>query len=302
MTARDEAEAIALLHELSDGHWHKFDSEAASRRRLNVSDAMVDASFLTAREVVEIVNADHSQKIHLHIIYSGSHEGHKPAISREVLLACERAGWLPNGKVPQGLTVHPKGDHAYQITELGEAALEESDRVKISDITYRQNPFFGVEREERHGWDDTRREAAPVDATSNQGDCANQDAAVTEIQADIDHPATIQPDAVLEPVKYALGWPEIMDVIGRPDTKTERGKIRRLSNELDGPIHTTQGGQPRVSVDVLNRWWIGLGSRFDQQSDRERDKSATVANTYQHGRDGVVVPEIAGSVKKRRNT
>lgn len=104
-----------------------------------------------------------------------------------------------------------------------------------------------------------------------------------------------------KPVSYCFGWAQIVDAIGLKNDQETRNRIRRLNQEHGGPILVEgQGAQPKVNFEKLILWWNGLESRFEELRDKQRDRHATIAATYQHGKDAVVVPDIRGSVKRRR--
>ncbi|KAA1261144.1 hypothetical protein LF1_36880 [Rubripirellula obstinata] len=103
-------------------------------------------------------------------------------------------------------------------------------------------------------------------------------------------------------IEYVIGWPEVMDAIGRPDTAEERKRIKRMSDETGGPIKTKQGVSPRLNRQRLLEWWASLEAKWDALFADEESTAATVADTYKYGKTGEVVPEIAGSVKRRRKT
>lgn len=104
-----------------------------------------------------------------------------------------------------------------------------------------------------------------------------------------------------EPKKLLFGWPSILDALNQRNDKSSRDRVSRLNKSSDGPIKQgTQGKQPVVDRDRLIPWWSGLEARHANSVQRETDKEATVSKSYEHGRDGEVVPDIAGHVLKRR--
>ncbi len=80
-----------------------------------------------------------------------------------------------------------------------------------------------------------------------------------------------------------------------------RRRVRDANKQYQGPITLPKkGGQPKVSQDRLLSWWNELEVRFRESKQRQADSAATVKSRYDHGKDGQVLPEIAGHVKKRR--
>ena len=47
-------------------------------------------------------------------------------------------------------------------------------------------------------------------------------------------------------------------------------------------------------------WWNDLENQLLERDPRQVDTKATVQGQYDHGRNGKVVPDIAGHVKNRR--
>ena len=81
----------------------------------------------------------------------------------------------------------------------------------------------------------------------------------------------------------------------------DREKVRSLNNQYAGPIVTPkQGAQPKVDKTKLIEWWNGLETQWTAGYSRGRDAIPTAGVQHNYGREGVVVPEIAGGVKKRR--
>lgn len=106
-----------------------------------------------------------------------------------------------------------------------------------------------------------------------------------------------------EPKQLLFGWPAIADALKRTDDKSEREQLKNLNKNRNGPIVTPkQGGQPVVDRELLLEWWNNLYEEFHEIANRQRDRDATVEATHAYGKDGVVVPGINGSVKKRRKT
>jgi len=109
----------------------------------------------------------------------------------------------------------------------------------------------------------------------------------------------------IRPIAYVIGWPEILDKLGLQDESERRNQVRRLNGEYDGPIISTgKGSSPRAERTKLISWWNGLEEKWQQQSDENiaaaEDAKATVAASHDYGREGTVLPDIAGSVKKQK--
>jgi hypothetical protein len=106
------------------------------------------------------------------------------------------------------------------------------------------------------------------------------------------------------PRVYLLNWRAILIALGQPSRPENRRQVRRLNDHYDGPILFTagRGGQPKADRARLLAWWESLESVWAEQHARRRDSEATVAGRYLHGRNGEVVPGIAGSVQPRRTT
>jgi len=103
------------------------------------------------------------------------------------------------------------------------------------------------------------------------------------------------------PKQYLFGWPEILDALGRKDSKEERARIKRLNELHVGPIITPgKGGQPKVDKVTLLEWWNGLEERFAEVAQRRADAQATIQAGHEYGRDGRVLPDISGDEKRRR--
>ncbi len=117
-----------------------------------------------------------------------------------------------------------------------------------------------------------------------------------------------QPDEVeaatpSTPKAYLWNWTEILDAVKMPDTEENRRQVRRLSDIHNGPITVpVSGGRPVADRTKLIEWWNGLESWFQQLQQQRQDQQATVADQYNYGRTGVVIPGIDGSEKKRRST
>ena len=120
----------------------------------------------------------------------------------------------------------------------------------------------------------------------------------TDLVAAIARDVAYSPPA--PPAQYLTGWREILVALGMTDNREDKQKVSRLNKTRGGPIAIPgQGAQPFVGKSKLIQWWNRLASQFATQN-RQRDSAATVASQHHYARDGEVVPDIAGGVKKRR--
>lgn len=128
-------------------------------------------------------------------------------------------------------------------------------------------------------------------------------AAAVRAAADGTTPTADQDQAVgtipAEPKVYLTSWTEILSFLEMiPDKKRW---LVKANERYDGPIIPgEQGEQPFCECGELRRWYGSLAERLRQIQQHKRDRQATVADKYKYGRDGTVVPEISGAVKKRR--
>lgn len=103
------------------------------------------------------------------------------------------------------------------------------------------------------------------------------------------------------PAENLFGWYEIAEAVGRRNDRSERDRIKRLNDMYGGPIVVPkQGAQPVVRKSELVKWWNGLADRAAELQQRDADRQGTVEFQHEYGRDGTVVPEVNGEVKKRR--
>jgi hypothetical protein len=108
-------------------------------------------------------------------------------------------------------------------------------------------------------------------------------------------------DGDAKPKAYLQGWPEILSALGKKNNDSEKTLVSGWNQKYEGPIMIAgAGSRPKVERTKLIAWWNRLEIQFETEN-RARDAAATVESTHRHGRDGVVAPEIAGSVRKRRN-
>jgi len=102
------------------------------------------------------------------------------------------------------------------------------------------------------------------------------------------------------PKVYLTGWAEITDAVGQRNDDTSVKRIKRLA-DMVGDCPISYGGKTvLVERDKLIEWWNSIESRLEELNNRRRDVEETTKQSHSHGRDGEVVPGIAGSVKKRR--
>ncbi|MEM9828221.1 MAG: hypothetical protein AAF958_16645 [Planctomycetota bacterium] len=103
------------------------------------------------------------------------------------------------------------------------------------------------------------------------------------------------------PKKYLDGWEAILDEIDLSDSPDERSRIRHLNDKYEGPLIVPgRGSKPKAEREKLIAWWNHLEHLWMESARRSADRDATTEKTHAHGRDGVVVPEISGSEKKRK--
>lgn len=108
-------------------------------------------------------------------------------------------------------------------------------------------------------------------------------------------------------------WAEIIDALNKnhPDRPWKndhrgQGKIRALNTRFNGPIRLPdgKGRQPEVDRAKLLSWWHTVAEQFStseaEDEQEEASEAATVATTHPHGKDGTVVPNLHGSVKKSK--
>lgn len=110
-----------------------------------------------------------------------------------------------------------------------------------------------------------------------------------------------QPPQPLLLKEYLTSWQEILIALEMRNNNSNKQKVERLNETYSGPIiKPGQGKQPFADNVKLLEWWNGLEKLVESQTDRARDAKETVIETHAFGREGEVVPEISGQVKKRR--
>jgi hypothetical protein len=103
------------------------------------------------------------------------------------------------------------------------------------------------------------------------------------------------------PAEYLLNWRDTLDALDLKNTEANRGRVRKLNKQFEGPITLPgKGGQPKVSKEKLLSWWNGLEERFRESEQKQADTQATIQVQHDYGRDGTVLPDISGHVQKRR--
>lgn len=137
---------------------------------------------------------------------------------------------------------------------------------------------------------------------------AQNEAALCDWLAGLKPVSECKSTALLEPMrakKYLISKDDICEALGQQTEKWDW--IKRTSKVTNGPIISTQGRTQPVEYNDLMTWWNGLKDywRGKAAEQRETDEllSANVGKSaqYLHGTENaVVVPEIAGSVKRRR--
>jgi hypothetical protein len=101
------------------------------------------------------------------------------------------------------------------------------------------------------------------------------------------------------PAVLFTSWGEILAELGLKSG--DKRKVVNLHRETPGPIvMPPKGGQPRVERNALLAWWNGFASRWEELKRRRTDRAETLRSSHRHGRDGTVLPDISGSVKRRR--
>jgi hypothetical protein len=101
------------------------------------------------------------------------------------------------------------------------------------------------------------------------------------------------------PATLLTSWGEILGALGLK--KQDREKVSRLNKTRGGPIKPgKRGQQPIVDRLQLLEWWNRLTIEYEVGENRNRDTGPTTAASYEHGRDGVAIPDIGGGERKRR--
>jgi hypothetical protein len=105
----------------------------------------------------------------------------------------------------------------------------------------------------------------------------------------------------LSPIDYLMNWRGILDALKLGNNDENRNRVRQLNKLRAGPIILPgKGGQPKVTKDKLLSWWNSLEKRFEEIEQKATDTQATLSSRHNYARDGQVLPNISGHVKKRR--
>ena len=91
-----------------------------------------------------------------------------------------------------------------------------------------------------------------------------------------------------------------MAALEREDTKEGRRQISHLNKITNGPIAIRHRAPPTALKSELLDWWVNLAVAWDKVKAKADDMEATVSDTFSYGRNGTVVPAIAGHVKSRK--
>jgi hypothetical protein len=103
------------------------------------------------------------------------------------------------------------------------------------------------------------------------------------------------------PAKLLMSWRDILHALEMKNRRIERDRVRKANIETEGPIKLPRrGGQPIVDRDKLLTWWNVLEKRYEESEQKQVDTRATLQDQHGYGRDGTVLPGIAGHAKKRR--
>ncbi len=107
-----------------------------------------------------------------------------------------------------------------------------------------------------------------------------------------------RPKGSQPPSKWIIGKANILEALDQPNETWNW--ILSLSKEYDGPIKTREGGSSVANREELFKWFEKALDHYGKQEARDKNRKAVGKDTYRHGRDGTVAPQINGSVKKRR--
>jgi hypothetical protein len=104
-----------------------------------------------------------------------------------------------------------------------------------------------------------------------------------------------------KPKEYLWSWREILDALGLKNDQQFQRLVRNLNEEHEGPIilPNRRGAQARVNKAKLLDWWDRLEILWETGGGGA-NTAATVANQHLYGRNGTVVPGIAGHVAARK--
>jgi hypothetical protein len=108
------------------------------------------------------------------------------------------------------------------------------------------------------------------------------------------------PPAPSSPTQYLWNWREILDALDMKNNDENQRRVRDANRQYGGPIILPpRGGQPKVSKAKLLEWWNHLEIRFLTEVGEDNTQASLQAQ-YEYGKEGTVLPDISGHVKKRR--
>jgi hypothetical protein len=143
-----------------------------------------------------------------------------------------------------------------------------------------------------------------IDAVAEWCECRGASIAARAVAAKREGQPTEQAEherPLPEPVKYCHGWPEILQALKLKNNDDQRRVVRRLNERRDGPItFGSTGERPWVVAHDLLAWWNSLGQQVEEAEKQRANASESTSGQYNYGRNGTVVPEIKGHVKKKR--
>jgi hypothetical protein len=100
---------------------------------------------------------------------------------------------------------------------------------------------------------------------------------------------------------YLFGWPEIASCLDQKNDDAFQKRIKGLHEKHPSPIaFGGRGTPPKVERSNLIKWWNSLEAIWHELDQRSTNRKESVADSYEHGRDGTVIPGIAGHEKQRR--
>jgi hypothetical protein len=102
---------------------------------------------------------------------------------------------------------------------------------------------------------------------------------------------------------YLNTWLDILKTLDLgPRNNADKAFVLRMNEQRDGPIQIGgRGERPMVDKAKLIEWWDKLDLQQADLEQRRDSRKRTVENSHPYGREGEVVPDIAGGVKKRRS-
>lgn len=115
-----------------------------------------------------------------------------------------------------------------------------------------------------------------------------------------------------DPFVPLTSWSDIFAALNEPhgnatwkNNETTREKIRKLNINYSGPIKLPvgKGTQPSVDKAKLLQWWNGLKEHFDARIEETAAKESSTRSTvasHKYGASGEVVPNIGGSVRRKK--